>query len=429
MHPHDESTITFVSLTENIRTKEPPLFVFETMPSSFSDRLRRFDVNSTVEESLKVHTWEGAIVAMVTLVLILYFIITEAYFNFQVVTTDTVYVNATNNPAGVELEFDMTLIDIPCSQLSIDANDPTGQSQSLHLDQTHHIWKHRVLWKNNKKTLLGSKQKIELGSTLLSLDDLDVELPQEGAAVEPEEPDCGDCFGAGEEGECCNTCDDVERAYKRKGWVLNDLQDIPQCKQKHFTKLQKNEGCNVHGKVALSTGGGNLHLAPSKDAFDEKGHKKEQLISMLDLLMGQLQQWNVSHVVHKLRFGPEYPEAVYQLDGQTRSIEDTYGMYQYYFQVVPTTYVFLNGTVIQTNQYSVTEHLRHVDFGSARGLPGVFFFYEVSPLHVLITESYRKGWVAFGTSVCAVVGGVVTVMGMLDQYLFRSKRGMGGLAR
>ena len=44
-------------------------------------------------------------------------------------------------------------------------------------------------------------------------------------------------------------------------------------------------------------------------------------------------------------------------------------------------------------------------------------------------ESYRRGYVAFFTSVCAVVGGVVTIMGMIDQYLFRSQRGRGGLAQ
>ena len=98
---------------------------------------------------------------------------------------------------------------------------------------------------------------------------------------------------------------------------------------------------------------------------------------------------------------------------------------------MPTRYQFLNGTVIQTNQFSVTEHLRHVNPGGGRGLPGVFFFYEISPLHVEIVESYRKGWVAFFTSVCAVVGGVVTVMGMLDQILYsrKSRRKVDGLVR
>lgn len=59
----------------------------------------------------------------------------------------------------------------------------------------------------------------------------------------------------------------------------------------------------------------------------------------------------------------------------------------------------------------------------------MFFVYEVSPMHVEIAEEYRKGWVAFFTSVCAVVGGVVTIMGMLDQFLFNSNSGQSsGLA-
>ena len=63
-------------------------------------------------------------------------------------------------------------------------------------------------------------------------------------------------------------------------------------------------------------------------------------------------------------------------------------------------------------------------------LPGVFFFYEVSPLHVEISEVYRRGWVAFLTSLCAIIGGVVTVAGFLDQYLFQhNKEKTGGLAR
>jgi len=56
----------------------------------------------------------------------------------------------------------------------------------------------------------------------------------------------------------------------------------------------------------------------------------------------------------------------------------------------------------------------------------VFFFYEVSPLHVEIKEGYRQGWIAFFTSVCAIVGGVVTIMGMVDQYLFSSKNKVHG---
>ena len=29
-----------------------------------------------------------------------------------------------------------------------------------------------------------------------------------------DEPECGSCYGAGDEGECCNTCDEVRLAYR-----------------------------------------------------------------------------------------------------------------------------------------------------------------------------------------------------------------------
>ena len=132
----------------------------------------------------------------------------------------------------------------------------------------------------------------------------------------------------------------------------------------------------------------------------------------------------MTHVVHKIRFGQEFPGSTNQLDNEWRVIEDGYGMYQYYFQIVPTLVKYQNGTSIQTNQYSVTEHMRHVSPGSGRGLPGVFFFYQISPLHVEIVEGYRKGYIAFFTSLCAIVGGVVTTMGLLDQVLYsRTQKG------
>lgn len=428
--------------------------------STWADRLRGWDAHSSVESEFRVYTLQGALFSVATVILILFLVVTEFWFNFQVITTERVYVNATS-PVGLEIEFDVSFYDIPCAYLSIDANDPTGQVQSLHLDRAHHVWKHRVLFpkrgrKAGQKVLIGAKEKLEFGSTLKSMDDLKEQLPDLYAELDTssgnnstnatsskegeEDPDCGSCYGAEtEENECCNSCDDIERAYKRKGWILRDYGAIPICAHKAMQKLEPDEGCNIHGIVALSTGGGNLHVTPSRAALEERmdyavkttGSSSSVNNMLLDMLMGQVtQKWNVSHVIHKLRFGPEYPSAIYQLDDQSRSITDTYGMYQYYFQVVPTKYRFLNGTVRETNQYSVTEHLRHVEFGlGARGIPGVFFFYDVSPLHVEIVESYRQGYVAFFTSVCAVVGGVVTLMGMLDQGLFRSQRGSGGLAR
>ena len=80
-------------------------------------------------------------------------------------------------------------------------------------------------------------------------------------------------------------------------------------------------------------------------------------------------------------------------------------MHQYYVKVVPTVYSYLDGSTREVWQYSVTEHVRHVTPGSGRGLPGVFFFYEVSPL-VAEFEERRQGWRALLTGLAAIVGGV-----------------------
>lgn len=192
--------------------------------------------------------------------------------------------------------------------------------------------------------------------------------------------------------------------------------------------------------MALSTGGGNLHFAPDRQ-WEKEGSQKGglggmmgflDLSSVIEMFNEAYEQFNVSHTVNRLSFGQWIPPLVRdslnltsQLDGATRTVVDGYGMVQYYLQVVPTVYRFLNGTEVATYQYSVTEHTRHVEPGSNRGLPGVFFFYEVSALHVEF-EEYRRGWTHFFTGACAAVGGAFTVMGMLDRSLFDWKDGRTG---
>ena len=45
------------------------------------------------------------------------------------------------------------------------------------------------------------------------------------------------------------------------------------------------------------------------------------------------EQFNMTHTVHKIRFGDAFPGNKNQLDGVNRVIADGYGMYQYYFKV------------------------------------------------------------------------------------------------
>eukprot|EP00581_Thalassiosira_minuscula_P009767 CAMPEP_0183707990 /NCGR_PEP_ID=MMETSP0737-20130205/4400_1 /TAXON_ID=385413 /ORGANISM="Thalassiosira miniscula, Strain CCMP1093" /LENGTH=434 /DNA_ID=CAMNT_0025935761 /DNA_START=40 /DNA_END=1344 /DNA_ORIENTATION=- len=430
------------------------------MKQSYTDYIRSIDTHSPISSEFRIRTLSGALFSLFTLLLTLYLISSEYNYNLTPTFLDHVHVMP-QSPDGLEVEFDITFPHIPCALLATDANDPTGQSQSFHIDKKHRVWKHRL---NKNGQTIGRKSRFELGGTLTREDQLEtlekakeadkakadgdedggedrkLQQQEEEDEVDDEEL-CGSCYGAGEKGECCNTCDDVKRAYRRKQWHIQDISKIDQCRHLVRAAQEEGEGCNVHGYVALSTGGGNLHFAPDRQ-WEKEGDKKNgglqmfggflDLNSVIEMFNDAFEQFNVSHTINKLNFGP-YLSAptrnslnqTSQLVGQTRTVIDGYGMFQYYLQVVPTVFRFLNGTTIETFQYSVTEHTRHVDPGSNRGLPGVFFFYEVSALHVEF-EEYRRGWTHFFTGVCAAVGGAFTVMGMLDRSLFEWKSGHGG---
>jgi hypothetical protein len=55
-------------------------------------------------------------------------------------------------------------------------------------------------------------------------------------------------------------------------------------------------------------------------------------------------QFNVSHTINTLSFGDNFPGVSSPLDGESKHIKDTHGMYQYYIKVVPTRYKALGGT-------------------------------------------------------------------------------------
>ena len=63
------------------------------------------------------------------------------------------------------------------------------------------------------------------------------------------------------------------------------------------------------------------------------------------------------------------------------------------------------------------------DVTNQTGCPftGVFFFYDLSPIKVNIRER-RASALSFATNLCAIVGGVSTVVAFVDWAVVRAKR-------
>ena len=233
----DPNEVNFLQMMQPAPNRNGSTSSTSDDPSSLLSKLRSLDRHTAVSSEFTTQTSSGAVVSLLTLLSILYLLHSEYLYNIQNTTVvDHVHVNATS-PAGLEMEFDITFPKIPCALLSIDANDPTGQSQSLHLDRRHHVWKHRL---DRRGKMIGRRSRFELGGTMQSEDHLResaekaglqllegealeakramMRMDKEGGEggdgnkeLEPEEEECGDCYGAGDEGECCPTCDDVKR--------------------------------------------------------------------------------------------------------------------------------------------------------------------------------------------------------------------------
>lgn len=81
--------------------------------------------------------------------------------------------------------------------------------------------------------------------------------------------------------------------------------------------------------------------------------------------------------------------------------------------------ISLKGTVTSTYQYSVTEHTQLIDSSSsyfARVSPGVFFKYQFTPISMTKRQD-RMGFLQFYTTLCSIVGGVITMAGIVQSLL------------
>ncbi|CAI7908428.1 unnamed protein product [Closterium sp. NIES-54] len=190
-----------------------------------------------------------------------------------------------------------------------------------------------------------------------------------------------------------------------------------QCKREDLIdkiQAQVGEGCNMYGVLEVNKVAGNFHFAPAK-VFYTAG------ISIFDLVMFHDTVFNISHTVNSLSFGAKFPGAVNPLDKAQWVQEGESGMYQYFIKVVPTMYTDSHNHTIASNQFSVTEHFRPAPSHDQQSLPGVFFFYDLSPIKVQYSERYTS-FLHFLTNVCAIVGGIFTVTGMVDAFIYHSQR-------
>ena len=149
---------------------------------------------------------------------------------------------------------------------------------------------------------------------------------------------------------------------------------------------------------------------------------------------------NVSHHVDKLVFGAMVETGrlrhVMPIKERSSLFGVSFMMHQelatlkHYLKVVPFQYAFLDGETQHTYLYKANYNEykpRKLEWyeGAADAyvdtdlVPNAVFHYDISPVMVVVNEE-TQSFASFVTKICAVIGGIYTVIGLVDNTIYHT---------
>ncbi|CAG8519296.1 7769_t:CDS:2 [Paraglomus brasilianum] len=391
---------------------------------SLLSRLQHLDAYAKTLDDFRVKTYYGAALTIISAFIILYLLLSE-FADYRTPEMRTELIVDKGRKAKLTINVNITFPKIPCYLLSVDVLDAAGE---VHNDLAHEVHKTRL---DTSGAIIGVEMVKELGDSTKSFEKL---VPNKNTTgtneTDADKTYCGKCYG-GEppESGCCNTCDDVKEAYVKKGWSFNNPEGVEQCiNEGWIEKIQKQskEGCNLAGSVRVKKVAGNFHFAPGKSFERNHVHVHDIQPFLSDDIKHEF-----THIIHHMSYGPFVESVVNPLDGTSKIVDSGNFQFQYFLKVVATQFHYLNGDSVYTNQFSVTEYERNLSqkqdnskaymHNKHGGLPGVFFYYDISPM-LIINREHQKSFTHFMTGICAIVGGIFTVAGILDGFIYSAEK-------
>ncbi|XP_019196572.1 PREDICTED: protein disulfide isomerase-like 5-4 isoform X1 [Ipomoea nil] len=177
-------------------------------------------------------------------------------------------------------------------------------------------------------------------------------------------------------------------------------------------------GCRIEGFVRVKKVPGNLVISAHSAAhsFDASQMNMSHVISHFSFGK-RLSQQAISDMKKFLPYlGQSYDKLSSNayITNPKESNENV--TIEHYLQVVKTEVMTGTNKVVEDYEYTSHSSLVH-----SLDIPVAKFHYEPSPMQVLITET-AKSFSHFLTNVCAIIGGVFTVAGILDSLLLNTLR-------
>ncbi|OXG36375.1 endoplasmic reticulum-Golgi intermediate compartment protein 2 [Cryptococcus neoformans Bt120] len=372
--------------------------------------IKSFDAFPKVESTYTIKSRRGGVLTAVV-GLIIFLLVLNDLGEYLYGAPDYAFQVDSDIQKDLQLNVDLTVA-MPCRYLTIDLRDAVGDrlhlSNSFAKDGTHFNVGKATCIKNSRSTAIPSASEIISSSRRRT--------PNQQSSFSGIKR----LFGFSSSSSSNRRTGQGHTAYRPT-----------------YDKVEDGPACRIYGSVEVKKVTANLHITTLGHGYMSFQHTDHHLM-------------NLSHVVHEFSFGPFFPAIAQPLDQSYEITEqrklifffpsplphpieqiclthtlDTlcillaFTIFQYFLRVVPTTYIDASRRKLITSQYAVTDYSRSFEHG--KGVPGLFFKYDLEPMSVVIRERTTSLY-QFLIRLAGVVGGVWTVAAFALRVFNRAQR-------
>mmetsp|Transcript_9578 Transcript_9578/g.22515 ORF Transcript_9578/g.22515 Transcript_9578/m.22515 type:complete len:346 (-) Transcript_9578:91-1128(-) len=311
--------------------------------------LKNFDVFPKTLDDAKEVTASGGTLSIVVIFSVLILLFSETSLFMKTQTKHEMEVDVVRGGL-LKINFDITFTRLPCSVLSLDAMDVSGEHE---LDVVHDVYKRKV-----------NKEGLPYGEVMSQK----VDHARDQGAIQA-------------------------------------------------IKGQLGEGCNIYGTLQAQKVAGNFHFSLHAQDFH-----------VLSSVFEDRSTVNTSHVINHLSFGPFLSEQAWMVlpphiaasvgsldDKEFHSDQHIPTTHEHYVKVVRHEVTPPSSWKAQpVTSYGYVAHSNNIQ--KAGEVPTVRLAYDILPIVVHLSEK-KQAFYHFITQLCAIVGGVFTVAGIVASLM------------
>ena len=181
-------------------------------------------------------------------------------------------------------------------------------------------------------------------------------------------------------------------------------------------EMKNDEGCNLKGFFHVDAVPGVFQITSGYYGNAVQRLANERILKI-----------NAQHKINQISFGEfnkneiwsnygkEISKLSTSLSGVKKKNIQNSRIFQYYLKIVPTKFLTYWTKEINSYQYTYTSFDEH----TLNEMPSLYFRYDLSPITVEYKQ-YKETFLNFFINICAILGGVFTVTGILDAIIHKS---------